>query len=128
MIRSESDEQRIRSEVLMELADFFEEFSQVAIKEGPSVAGVYRDVSGFCRKAGANSSWLLAKVVKSRKSLWQPMESAPRDGTMILWCADFGEHAKRRFHMSVVCYPDYKECFNYGWWQPLPPAPLTSTA
>lgn len=45
---------------------------------------------------------------------WQPIETAPRDGTHILWnSADRGSYC-------VIYWPIYSECFEEGYWQPLP--------
>lgn len=52
------DEKPARVRLLNELARFFAEFSNVALKEGPSVAGVYADVSAFCRAAADRDGWI----------------------------------------------------------------------
>lgn len=52
------DRASLRSELLNELARFFAEFSDVALKEGPSVAGVYADVSAFCKAAADRGGWI----------------------------------------------------------------------
>lgn len=50
---------------------------------------------------------------------WQPIESAPKDGTRILWsCGDD--------KMSVIHWPEYELCFEGGYWMPLPMPPAAS--
>lgn len=56
-------------------------------------------------------------------SEWASIETAPRDGTEFLWCADNGEYAKKRWTYCVIKWPEYKDCFDAGSWQPLPPPP-----
>lgn len=51
--------------------------------------------------------------------MWRPIDTAPRDGTRILWTADNGEWNKPAY--DVVWWPTYKECFDVGRWMPLPP-------
>lgn len=58
--------------------------------------------------------------ITERGDGWRPIESAPRGGQWFLWCAADGT---ARFTQAVIRWPEYKECFNEGWWQPLPPAP-----
>jgi len=48
---------------------------------------------------------------------WQPIETAPKDGTNILWCS---EDRKER---CVIHWPTYSDCFDEGYWQPLPTPP-----
>lgn len=49
---------------------------------------------------------------------WEPVETAPRDGTMILW-----SHEPGKFH--AICWPDYEECFDAvgSVWHPIPALP-----
>ncbi len=50
---------------------------------------------------------------------WQPMDSAPRDGTEILWAS--------LDTTTVIKWPEYRECFEEGgWWMPLPSPPAAS--
>ena len=49
------------------------------------------------------------------------MDSAPRDGSRILWCADNGEYTRQRWTYSVIRWPEYDDCFDAGWWKPLHP-------
>lgn len=53
---------------------------------------------------------------------WRSMDSAPRDGTRILWC-DVERTARIRWFMNVINWPEYDACFEAGWWMPLPPPP-----
>lgn len=51
---------------------------------------------------------------------WESMETAPRDGTEILWtCLDT---------TTVIKWPEYRECFDEGWWMPLPALPAEGRA
>jgi hypothetical protein len=56
---------------------------------------------------------------------WRTMESAPRDGTEILWHAGDEE---RRASWYVISWPQYSECFDQGYWQPLPAPPPMQTS
>lgn len=56
-------------------------------------------------------------------SEWRPMNTAPRDGTHILWCVDNGEYTRRRWSYCVIWWPEFKECFLDGRWQPLSDPP-----
>lgn len=56
-------------------------------------------------------------------SEWLPIETAPKDGGWILWCGDNGEYTRQRWSQVVIRWPEYKECFEQGWWQPLPTPP-----
>lgn len=51
---------------------------------------------------------------------WQPIKTAPRDGTEFLWRVDNGEYAKKRFTHCVIRWPEYSDCFDGGEWMPLP--------
>lgn len=55
---------------------------------------------------------------------WRDMESAPKDGTSILWCTDRGEYMRRRYLYEVIRWPTHKECFEEGHWLPLPVPPV----
>lgn len=47
---------------------------------------------------------------------WRTMNSAPRDGTEILRTSlDV---------MTVIKWPEYRECFEEGYWMPLPHPPV----
>lgn len=72
------------------------------------------------------SAHVASPAAASSADGWQPIETAPRDGTRFLWCADGGEYTRCRWSYSVVRWPEYKECFSEGHWMPLP-APPTST-
>lgn len=54
---------------------------------------------------------------------WLDMASAPKDGTHFLWAGDNGEFARRRWTLSVIWWPEFKDCFDSGHWQPLPAPP-----
>jgi hypothetical protein len=50
------------------------------------------------------------------ESAWRTMDTAPRDGTRVLWTKD-GVYA-------AIRWPEYEACFEAGgWWMPLPEAP-----
>lgn len=70
-----------------------------------------------------SSRKLLALARKGLAVQWQPIATAPKDGTRILWCADNGEFTRQRWSYSVIRWPEYEECFESGWWLPLPPSP-----
>lgn len=57
------------------------------------------------------------------ESPWRPIDTAPKDGTRILWCTDNGQYTASRFGYSIIRYPEDDEYFQVGWWQPLPAPP-----
>ena len=54
---------------------------------------------------------------------WQPIETAPKDGTRILWCCYNVEHSRGPWFYSVIYWPDYEDCWDNGFWIPLPDPP-----
>jgi hypothetical protein len=54
---------------------------------------------------------------------WQPIETAPKDGTEILWNSPNPDPNSNIQSYCVIHWPEYAECFEEGYWQPLPPAP-----
>jgi hypothetical protein len=65
-----------------------------------------------------SQQWTNQALIK-RIPKWMPIESAPKDGTEILWLS---KHSKKQ---CVASYPIYSECFDNpdDLWQPLPTAP-----
>lgn len=64
---------------------------------------------------------------------WQPIETAPRDGTRILgWSADYQLVAAIAYDADFQCWvADNEECWFEGngetsHWMPLPPPPPTT--
>jgi hypothetical protein len=51
---------------------------------------------------------------------WRDISTAPRDGTEILWTS--------LDTTTVIKWPEYRECFEEGYWQPLPAPPLLNAA
>jgi hypothetical protein len=56
---------------------------------------------------------------------WQPIETAPKDGTMILLCTPGGKAAGGAFHARYKVWSWPYVMAEPTHWQPLPPAPIT---
>ena len=78
-----------------------------------------------CLRCGATSEWIQGRVRDDlTETAWQPIETAPKDGTKILACVQGG------FETLIVwweAYRDSHEWFydndSYTWpthWMPLP--------
>jgi hypothetical protein len=86
------------------------------------------DLDDVIRELGIEDSFTTpAEAVRALKAErdalmqdWQPIGTAPKDGTRILWCSDASTY-------SVIYWPEYRECFDEGWWQSLPAPPVVRT-
>lgn len=52
-------------------------------------------------------------IAPKQTDVWRTMESAPRDGTQILW--------RSKDACCVIQWPEYRECFEHGLWTHVPP-------
>lgn len=100
-------------------------FSSRAIEAAEEAAcqcdNMFREVFDRYDRADIIRAALSAALAVDGMALqvWQPIESAPKDGTRILWsCGDD--------KMSVIHWPEYELCFEGGYWMPLPPPPAAS--
>lgn len=53
-------------------------------------------------------------------SPWLPMDTAPRDGTQILWRYYRTPLETSHYNYSVISWPDYDGCFDQGEWMEIP--------
>jgi hypothetical protein len=67
------------------------------------------------RNLVAAISTALRDAVKAERK-WQPIETAPKDGTPILW------HSGSEY--AVIFWPVYAACFEIGIWQHVPATPI----
>lgn len=99
-----------------------------AIEAAAKVAEKYALDQESCERPQAETiCYVIRDAIRSLSppaaSPWRDISSAPKDGTDILWCTDRGEYMRKRHLYEVIRWPTYKECFEEGFWQPLPSPP-----
>jgi hypothetical protein len=69
---------------------------------------------------------LLAKIEAADRLEWQPIETAPKDGTPMLVCSHAGHVGRATYDAEERCFQDeHTEFIETRWlsaWMPLPPA------
>lgn len=56
---------------------------------------------------------------------WQPIETAPKDGTLVLVIDDFGDYDFAAWHRDHVC-GEQSGIHPFTHWQPLPEPPVSA--